>query len=104
MADDSLYEKVGFDYAKALRELLERLTYEEVARSVGYRSTGSVTAICYAGRIPSHRHGEAIWALYCDTFKRKPPLILQEKKNPLPQPADRPTNAAQHGPPMTEPS
>ena len=27
-----------------------------------------------AGATPSHRHGEAIWALYVDTFGRKPPL------------------------------
>ncbi len=74
MIDDTpLYEQVGFDYVATLRELLTRMTFEEVAFNLGYRSNGSVTELL-KGRIPSHKHGEAMWALYLNTFGKKPPL------------------------------
>ena len=69
-----LHELVGFDYVAALREILNQLTYEECAYRVGYSSTGGVTAVL-KGRVPSHKHGEAIWALYLELFDRKPPLL-----------------------------
>lgn len=71
----TLYEQVGFNYIEALAELLTRYTYSEIAHNVGYKSVGSITAVL-EGKTPSHRHGEAIWALYVDTFGRKPPLDL----------------------------
>lgn len=69
-----IHEQVGFDYIAALRDLLTILTFKEIAGHVGYRSVGSVTAVL-EGKIPSHIHGEAIWALYMEKFKRKPPLF-----------------------------
>lgn len=69
-----LNDLVGFDYISALREILKRLTYEEAAYRLGYSSTGGVTAVL-KGRVPSHKHGEAIWALYLELFNRKPPLV-----------------------------
>lgn len=68
-----LLEKVGFDYAAALREMLQRLTYEELAFKIGYGSAGSLGGVL-KGMTPSHRHGEAIWALYVEMFGRKPPM------------------------------
>ena len=69
-----LYSRVGFDYVEALRALLQRMTYEEVAHSLGYRSTGPLGAIVKRGHVPSHQHGEALWALYVQMFGRKPPM------------------------------
>ena len=73
-----LYDRVGFNYAQALRDLLKKLTYADIAQRVGYNSTGSLTEILGRGRSPSHRHGEAIWALYLEVFGKKPPLTIQE--------------------------
>jgi len=75
-----LYERVGFNYVSALKELLKIYTYKELADRIGYRSTGSITAVL-SGRTPSHIHGETIWALYIDTFGRKPPLDVQKNAN-----------------------
>ena len=65
--------QLGFDYVAAVSELLNKFTYKEIAERIGYRSTGSVTAVL-EGRIPSHSHGEALWLLYKVTFGRRPPL------------------------------
>jgi len=78
----SLYDLVGFDYVRAVSDLLLKFTYADIASRVGYRSTGSITSIL-DGQVPSHMHGEAIWALYIETFKRKPPLIAQKNANTL---------------------
>lgn len=69
-----LHDLVGFDYVAALRDILKRMTYEELAFRIGYSSTGGITAVL-KGRVPSHRHGEAIWALYLELYGRKPPLL-----------------------------
>ena len=78
-----LHDLVGFNYALALREILNVLTYEELAYRIGYSSTGGITAVL-KGRVPSHKHGEAIWALYLELFHRKPPLVLVEQE-PVPE-------------------
>lgn len=64
---------LGYDYMRAISELLERFTYQEIATSIGYRSVGSITSIL-SGKVPSHLHGEALWLLYQKTFNRRPPL------------------------------
>ena len=68
-----LCDLVGFDYQRAILDLSRRLTYEEIAKAIGYDSKGSISAIL-KGTVPSHIQGEAIWALYCDTFGQKPPF------------------------------
>lgn len=80
MTAKTLYEQVGFDYIAAINDLLRKFTYLEIASHVGYKSTGSITAVL-EGKTPSHRHGEALWALYCDTFGRKPPMVAQQSAN-----------------------
>mgnify|MGYP001337944245 CR=1 FL=1 len=67
----SLADLVGFDYAQAIRELNQAFTYEAITKELGYESKNSIYQILN-GRIPSHVHGEALWALYCDTFGHKP--------------------------------
>lgn len=69
-----LINLVGFDYAQAIRELNQAFTYAELAKELGYDNKASITAI-RNGSMPSHIHGEALWALYCDTFGRKPKLV-----------------------------
>lgn len=72
-----LHERVGFDYIKAIRDLLKKMTYEELAFAIGYNSTGSITAVL-KGRVPSHVHGEALWALYLASYGCKPPLDIRK--------------------------
>jgi len=82
-ATSQRHEKVGFDYAQAMVELLKRFTYREIADHLGYNSVGSITAVL-GGKIPSHLHGEALWLLYRDTFGRRPPLSgVQQIANSL---------------------
>lgn len=73
MSDLPLHEQVGFDYVATVRELLERMTYMDLALSIGYESVGSISGLL-KGRRPAHPQGEALWALYIETFGRKPPL------------------------------
>lgn len=68
---------VAFDYAKALLEIRKRMTYEEIAAFIGYESVGSIGDII-RGRIPNHPQGQAIYVLYIELFKRKPPMTPQE--------------------------
>lgn len=69
-----LINLVGFDYAQAIRELNQAFTYSQLAKELGYDNKASITAI-RNGSMPSHIHGEALWALYCDTFGHKPKLM-----------------------------
>ena len=80
--DPPLHAQVGYDYAGALTELLKIYTYSEIAERIGYRSVGAVSAI-KNGNVPSHVHGEALWALYKDTFKKKPPWPYAKKSKDL---------------------
>lgn len=73
-------ELVGFNYAQALLELSHKMTYEQLAEAIGYESKTSIHKILN-GTMPSHIHGEAIWALYCDTFGKKPPLKRHPEVN-----------------------
>lgn len=83
MSEAPLYERVGFDYVAAMNDLLAKFTYSEIAAKLGYKSTGSITAIL-KGHSPAHQHGEALWALYIETFNRKPPLSdVQNNANSL---------------------
>lgn len=68
-----LHELVGFDYANALIELHSQLTYEQLAEALGYESKSTILKLL-SGSVPSHIHGEAIWALYVQMFGKKPPL------------------------------
>lgn len=74
-----LEERVGFNYAQAMRDLLERMTNEELALSLGYKSVGTINDITRRDRKPNHPHGEALWALYVATFNRKPPMSEIQK-------------------------
>ncbi len=67
------HKRVGYDYVATVRDLLTRMTYEDLAFAVGYESVGSLSGIL-RGQVPGHIYGEAIWDLYVDTFSRKPPL------------------------------
>lgn len=69
-----LHEQVGFDYVKATTELLTKMSRMEMSERIGYASAGSIHSLL-KGRTPSHIHGEAIWALYLETFGHKPPLV-----------------------------
>ena len=64
---------VGFDYSKALLEVREFMTYDEIAEYLGYGSKASILQII-RGTLPAHPQGEAIWVLYRSLFARKPPL------------------------------
>lgn len=77
--DLPLAERVGFDYAAAVRNILKKLTYVELAGRVGYNSTGSVTAVLKGKIKPSHPHGEAIWALHLELYGEKPPMSDSQK-------------------------
>ena len=74
--DLPLYEQVGFDYVKAILDLRSQLTYGQIAEAVGYFDGSSISRLL-EGSVPSHRHGEAIWALYVQMFGRKPPLVIE---------------------------
>ena len=69
-----LPELVGFNYSAAALELLKVYTYDELSEKLGYKSKGSISQLL-DGVTPSHIQGEALWALYNDTFHRKPPLV-----------------------------
>lgn len=75
-----LEERVGFNYAQALTDLLTRMTNEELALALGYKSVGAIHEIRGPRkRKPNHPHGEALWALYMATFSRKPPMsVIQQ--------------------------
>lgn len=68
---------VGFDYARSVLDLRQVLTYETIAERMGYESKSSVSRIL-AGVIPEHPQGEALWALYVETFGRKPPHSVEQ--------------------------
>ena len=72
-------EHVGFWYSQAIRELSHRMTYEHIADELGYKSKTSIFKIL-RGATPRHISGEALWALYVDTFHRKPPLKEHQSK------------------------
>lgn len=74
-----LYDLVGYDYQQAIRDLLEKMTYEELAFRVGYKSAGSIHDVLKRGRIPAHPHGQAIWVVYRETFQRKPPMTEAQR-------------------------
>ena len=71
------HEMVGYDYVAAIREINEVMTYTEMCRALGYGSPQSISKIL-DGAIPSHTHGEALYALYRDLFDRKPPMTGRE--------------------------
>ena len=73
---------VGFDYARALTEISEQMTYDQIAEYCGYENRASIFRVMN-GAIPPHPQGEAIWSLYCVLFGRKPPLVSVEKPIPL---------------------
>lgn len=75
--DLPLYERVGFDYIRAIRDMLTRMTYEELAFNLGYKGASGISSLLN-GKTPSHVHGEALWALYIDTFGKKPPLAIRQ--------------------------
>lgn len=68
---------VGFDYARAILDLRNRLTYEHIAEYCGYESKASIAAIA-DGAVPSHPSGEALYALYMEVFNKKPPMSLSQ--------------------------
>lgn len=77
MSETKLNEQVGFNYVATVLELLRLMTYEELAGYLGYRSKGAISKIL-DGAIPSHVQGEALWALYHDTFGKKPPMDVRQ--------------------------
>lgn len=75
----SILEYVGYDYAQTILELSHRMTYDQIARAVGYKNKSSVHMIL-DGSVPSHDRGEALWVLYQETFGRKPPHTAVQAK------------------------
>ena len=75
----SLHDLVGFDYPQTIRKLNQRFTYEQIARLIGYENKASIHMLL-TGTVPSHPHGEALWALYVNTFTSKPPLTNHQNK------------------------
>ncbi len=74
---ETLPEHVGYNYVAALLALLKRMTYRQVCDALGYRSKGALSKIL-DGAVPKHIHGEALWALYVETFKEKPPMSVRQ--------------------------
>ncbi len=64
---------VGFDYAKALKEICPFMSYQAIADYIGYASNSSIERVIN-GATPPHPQGEAIWALYREMFEGKPPV------------------------------
>lgn len=75
----SLVDCVGFDYAQAILELSHKMTYGDIAHALGYKNKSSIHMIL-AGSTPSHVRGEALWALYTETFARKPPHTVEQAR------------------------
>ena len=80
MSELPLHEQVGFDYAKALLDIRNQLTYRQIAEALGYHSTAAIQKIL-DGSTPSHIQGEAIWALYMQMFGKKPPLNIRHSEH-----------------------
>lgn len=73
-----LCDRVGFNYVAATLDLLRAgVTYERLAEALGYKSKGAISRLL-EGSIPSHVQGEALWAFYCATFSRKPPMAVHQ--------------------------
>ena len=72
-----LCEIVGFNYSAATLELLRVMTYDDLKDKLGYQSKGSISQLI-DGVIPAHDKGEALWAVYVDTFRRKPPISVRQ--------------------------
>lgn len=70
-------ETAGFDHVQALREILQYMTYEQVAQACGYDSKRSLRYVL-DGSVPSHPHGEMIYQVYVELFGVKPPLKVQQ--------------------------
>jgi hypothetical protein len=73
-----IHEEVGFNYAQTVRELNRIFTYEQIAECCGYESSRSVRNLLELNPsgepvVPSHRAGEALWAMYVEAFGRRPP-------------------------------
>lgn len=68
---------VGFDYPRAILELRQRMSHDEIARYCGYESNASISKIL-AGAIPPHPQGEALWSLYVAVFNTRPPMSTDQ--------------------------
>ena len=57
------------------------MTYAKICKQVGYKNRSSLYKLTdpIKPSIPDHCHGEAIYALYRDTFGKKPPLKAHQK-------------------------
>lgn len=73
-------EDVGFDYAQAVLEINQHLSYDEIAGFCGYQNRASISQIV-SGTIPHHPAGEALYVLYVELFHKKPPL--RSAQNPV---------------------
>ena len=76
-------ETAGFDHVQALREILQYMTYEQVAQVCGYDSKRSLRYVL-DGSTPSHPHGEMIYQVYVELFGVKPPLKMQRAAQLMP--------------------
>lgn len=72
------YVAVGFDYSRALLELRNVYTYAKIAEFCGYAQAAQIGHLI-RGHIPNHPRGEAIYALYLETFNRKPPMAEAQR-------------------------
>lgn len=68
---------VGFDYSAALKAISTQMSYAVIADYVGYESSSSIERVI-AGAIPPHPQGEAIWALFREIFRDKPPTTSEQ--------------------------
>lgn len=76
---EKAYQLVGFDYVEAILDLRKRFTYAQLIQKLGYESPAAINKIL-AGAVPSHERGEALYVLYRETFGRKPPLNIHQRK------------------------
>lgn len=81
-----LAERPGFDYAAAVRELHRYLTYDQIAEYCGYESKRSILNVL-TGAIPDHPKGEAIYILFVEMFRMKPPQRRVNVQSAAPLPA-----------------
>jgi len=65
---------VGFDYARAILEIRQFHTYDQIAEFCGFTDKAIVSRIASGKEIPRHPQGEALWVLYVNEFGQKPPM------------------------------
>jgi hypothetical protein len=76
--------EVGYDYRQAVVQINQHLSYDQIAGFCGYKSKGSVADIAAGHAVPDHPKGEALYILYVELFKHKPPNVRQTERDDAP--------------------